>query len=165
MASTRGGRRPERIGDILQERFHELGWEQRLREEDVLADWEAAVGPRIAAHARPSHIDNHRLTVVTESPVWNQQLSLMAPELLRCIARRFGPGIVTALYFVTGRIEPQPQPAAPPCAEAEFPLAIPPPLETDLTAIPDGEVRKSVRGLILAALADEARRGRGSSGS
>jgi predicted nucleic acid-binding Zn ribbon protein len=164
MTATRGSR-PERIGGLLKERFHALGWEQRLREEDVLAGWAAAVGPRIAAHARPSHIDNHRLTVVTESPVWTQQLALLAPELLRCLSRRFGPGIVTALYFVTGRIEPQPQPPSTAAAAAATPVAIPAPLDSDLAAIPDGEVRESVRSLILAALADEARSAGGGTGS
>jgi len=160
MAATRGSR-PERVGELLKERFHALGWEQRLREEDVLSlsDWAAAVGPRIAAHARPSHIDNHRLTVVTESPVWTQQLALLAPELLRCIARRFGPGIVTALYFVTGRIEPQPQPLSIAAPSPAGPVAIPDQLNPDLDAIPDDAVRESVRSLILAALADEARGG------
>ena len=161
MASTRGSR-PERIGELLRERFHALGWEQRLREEDVLAGWAAAVGPRIAAHARPSHIDNHRLTVVTESPVWTQQLALMAPDLLRCIARHFGPGVVAALYFVTGRIDPPPEPAAASASAPAVPVAIPASLDTDLAAIPDLEVRESVRGLILAALAEEARGGAGS---
>jgi len=161
MASTRGSR-PERIGELLRERFHALGWEQRLREEDVLAGWAAAVGPRIAAHARPSHIDNHRLTVVTESPVWTQQLALMAPDLLRCIARHFGPGVVAALYFVTGRIDPPQEPAAASASAPAVPVAIPASLDTDLAAIPDLEVRESVRGLILAALAEEARGGAGS---
>ena len=115
MASTRGSR-PERIGDILKERIDALGWECRLREEEVLTGWDAAVGPQIAAHARPSHIDNHRLTIVTESPVWTQQLSLLKPDLLRRIASSFGPGVVTDLYFVTGAIEPAN--ASPPAAAA-----------------------------------------------
>ena len=90
MASARSSR-PERIGDLLKERIHALGWERRLREEDVLTGWEEAVGPQIAAHARPSHIDNRRLTIVTESPVWTQQLTMISPELLRRIAGASAP--------------------------------------------------------------------------
>jgi hypothetical protein len=161
VTATRGNR-PERVGELLKERFHALGWEQRLREEDVLTGWAAAVGPRIAAHARPSHIDKQRLTVVTESPVWTQQLALLAPELLRCISRRFGPGIVTALYFVTGSIEPEPRPPSAEAPSTAIPVAIPVPLGNDLDAIPDIEVRESVRSLILAALAAEARSSTGS---
>ena len=153
MASKRG-RRPEPIGDILKERIGALGWECRLREEEVLTSWDAAVGPQIAAHARPSHITDHRLTIVTESPVWTQQLSLLKPDLLRRIARNFGPDVVTELYFVTGKIEPT---HASPRAAAHRPavISLPADLESDLAGIPDAEVRDSVRRLMLAALATE----------
>ena len=153
MASTRGSR-PERIGELLRERFHTLGWEQRLREEDVLTGWAAAVGPRIAAHARPSHIDNHRLTVVTESPVWTQQLSMLKPELLRRIAGSFGPDTVTDLFFVTGKIEPAPRGPAPAAARRPVPAELPPAIESELAGISDVEVRDAVRSLVRAALAD-----------
>ena len=152
MASTRG-RRPALIGDILKERISALGWEPRLLEEEVLTSWDAAVGPQIAAHARPSHITDHRLTVVTESPVWTQQLSLLKPDLLRRIARHFGPGVVADLYFITGKIEPAP---GSPKAAAPRPPAItrlPATLESDLAAIADAEVRDAVRNLMLASLA------------
>jgi len=154
MASTRG-RRPEPIGAILKERIDALGWECRLREEEVLVGWDAAVGPQIAAHARPSHITDHRLTIVTESPVWTQQLSLLKPDLLRRIARSFGPQVVTDLYFITGTIEPAP--ASAPVAAARPPAitALPVTLERDLAGIPDAGVRDSVRSLMLAALATD----------
>ena len=151
MASTRG-RRPEPIGDILQERIGALGWEGRLREEAVLTGWDAAVGPQIAAHARASHITDHRLTVVTESPVWTQQLSLLKPDLLRRIGRNFGPGVVTDLYFVTGKIEPVLE-SPPTAARRPAVTAIPPALESDLAGIADAEVRDSIRRLMLASLA------------
>lgn len=152
MASTRG-RRPEPIGAILKERIGALGWGGRLREEEVLTGWDAAVGPQIAAHARPSHITDHRLTIVTESPVWTQQLSLLKPDLLRRIARNFGPGVVTDLFFITGKFAPAPE--NPPAAARRRPAVavIPAALEGDLAGIPDAEVRDLVRRLMLASLA------------
>jgi predicted nucleic acid-binding Zn ribbon protein len=151
MTSARG-RRPELIGDILKERIGALGWECRLREEHVLASWDTAVGPQIAAHARPSHITDHRLTIVTESPVWTQQLSLLKPALLRRIAGSFGPGVVTDLYFVTGKIEPvHDTPPATPRRPAI--TTLPATLERDLDGIPDAEVRDAIRQLMLASLA------------
>ena len=134
------------VGDILKERIDALGWEPRLREEEVLTGWDAAVGPQIAAHARPSHITDHRLTIVTESPVWTQQLSLLKPDLLRRIAGSFGPGVVTDLYFVTGKIEPAREPPAPQRPGATALTALPAALEDDLAGIADAEVRESVRG-------------------
>jgi predicted nucleic acid-binding Zn ribbon protein len=152
------GRRPALLGDILKERIDALGWECRLREEEVLISWDAAVGPQIAAHARPSHIADRRLTIVTESPVWTQQLSLLKPELLRRIAGHFGPGVVTDLYFVTGKIEPAPGDPAPAAAPRPALTRLPPAFESDLAGIPDGDVRESVRRLMLAALAADGPR-------
>ena len=155
MISARG-KRPELIGDILRERIAALGWGLRLREEEVVTGWGEAVGPQIAAHARASHVVNHRLTVVTENPVWTQQLALLKPDLLRRLAGRFGPEAVTDLFFVTGRIDPIVPPPAP-ADRAQRPAELPAELASELDAIGDGGVRESVRRLILAALADAPR--------
>jgi predicted nucleic acid-binding Zn ribbon protein len=144
--------RPALVGDVLKERIDALGWEGRLREEKVLTNWDAAVGPQIAAHARPSHITDRRLTIVTESPVWTQQLSLLKPDLLRRIAKNFGPGVVTDLFFITGKFEPAPE-NPPAAARRPAVTTIPAALESDLAGIPDAEVRDSVRRLMLASLA------------
>jgi len=151
--ATSGKSRPERVGDILRERIAALGWESRLREEEVVTGWEAAVGPQIAAHARPSHVANRRLVVVTENPVWTQQLALLKPDLLRRLAGRFGSEAVTDLFFVTGKLEAAPVEPVPAARRAP-PAELPPNLETGLDAIADPEVRESVRRLILASLAD-----------
>jgi predicted nucleic acid-binding Zn ribbon protein len=141
------------VGALLKERIAALGWEPRLREEEVVIGWDAAVGPQIAAHARPSHVVNRRLTVVTASPVWTQQLALLKPELLRRIAGRFGRDVVTDLFFVTGRIDPAPAPAA--AAAAQRPaVALPADIAGELDGIGDADVRDAVRRLVLAALAD-----------
>lgn len=154
------GRGPERIGDILKERIGSLGWKPRLREEEVLVGWDAAIGPQIAAHARPSHIENRRLTVVTENPVWTQQLSLLKGDLLRRIALSFGPDVVTDLYFVTGKIEPEARPAPPrPATRDPATVVLAAALESELQSISDPGVREAVRRLMLAA---EAAGGAGS---
>lgn len=142
------------MGDVLKERIAALGWEPRLREEEVVTGWDAAVGPQIAAHARPSHVVNRRLTVVTASPVWTQQLALLKPELLRRIAGRFGRDVVTDLYFVTGRIDPAPAPRVPTPAARRPAVDLPEEIAGELGGIGDAGVRDAVRRLVLAALAD-----------
>jgi hypothetical protein len=148
-------RRPEFLGDFLPGHLRELGWDRRIAEEEVLARWVEAVGPSIAAHARPSHFNGRRLTVVTESPVWTQQLSLLRPDLLRRIARRFGADLATELYFVTGRIDP-PAPAAP-AAPAELPPApyegeLPADIAGGIAAIGDAGLRAAVERSVRASL-------------
>ena len=142
------------MGDVLRERIAALGWEPRLREEEVVTGWDAAVGPQIAAHARPSHVVNRRLTVVTASPVWTQQLALLKPELLRRIAGRFGRDVVTDLFFVTGRIDPAPAARTPSPAARRPAVDLPAEIAGELDGIGDVGVRDAVRRLILAGLAD-----------
>lgn len=154
--STPRGRTPERIGEILKERIGALGWEARLREERLLDGWEAVVGLRIAAHARPSHIANRRLTIVTENPVWTQQLILLKAELLRRIAADYGPEAVTDLYFVTGSFPRQPETPTPVAARPAAPVVLPAALESELQSIGDPGVREAVRQLMLAAQATAA---------
>lgn len=149
--NSQRGRRPERLGKVLKESVRALGWERRLSEEEVISRWDEAVGPHIAAHARPSSVLNGRLTVVTASPVWAQQLALLKSDLLRRIARRFGPNLVTDLYFVAGTIDSSPAPAAP-APDAAEPREIPPELAAEIDVIADEEVRECVRRLCRASL-------------
>lgn len=145
--ATPSNRRPELLGGFLREHLRALGWDRRIAEEEIVVRWEEAVGPSIAAHARPSHVVNRRLTVVTASPVWTQQLSLLRTDLLRRIARRFGPDLVTELYFVTGRIDP-PEPEAPPAPAAAPPVPyageLPADLAGEIAAVGDEELRAAI---------------------
>lgn len=109
------------------------------------------MGPQVAAHTRPSHISNRRLTIVTENSVWTQQLLFLKSEILRGIRRRFGPELVTELYFVTGRIDPPATPPAPAATREDLPpAAIPDDLAREIAAIPDADVRDAVRRLCRA---------------
>ena len=151
--SRRVSRRPERLGDLIRASVHELGWEQRFAEEDLVARWREAVGPRIAAHTRADHIDNRRLVVAVDSPVWSQQLTFLKPDILRRLAARFGGGLVTDLYFVSGQIEaPRPEPAAASPSPAAPPAELPAEIAAEIAAVPDEGVREAVARAARAAL-------------
>jgi predicted nucleic acid-binding Zn ribbon protein len=47
------------------------------------SQWRDLVGPQIAAHSHPVEIRRDTLTVVVDSPVWSQELSLLKDELIR----------------------------------------------------------------------------------
>jgi predicted nucleic acid-binding Zn ribbon protein len=69
-----------------------------LAPETVLADaqrvWPDAVGPSIAAEARPTAERGGVLTVSCSASVWTQELDLMAPAILeRLNSRLRGPRI------------------------------------------------------------------------
>ena len=147
--------RPVRLGDALRETVGGLGWDRRLAEEGVVSRWHEAVGPRIAAHAAAVRLAAGRLTVVASTSVWAQQLSLLKPELLSRLAERFGPGLVTGIFVVTGRVEaPAPTPAPAVAPPAGPPPELPPELEREIGAIGDEEVRRAVARTARASLAN-----------
>jgi Dna[CI] antecedent, DciA len=66
-------------------------------------DWEAAVGSRIAARARPVRIDRGVLVVRTATSTWAQELSLLSEAILSQLR---GRGVVVqALRFQVGAVD------------------------------------------------------------
>ena len=103
----KSGGGPSPFSKVLREHFQALGWERKFRELEIFQRWEEAVGPQIARRARPSHVRNHRLTVIVDSAAWAQQLALMKREMLSSITRILGEDLVSDLYFVSGTVEGQ----------------------------------------------------------
>jgi predicted nucleic acid-binding Zn ribbon protein len=64
--------------------------------------WERAVGPTIAASARPVAERDGVLTVICESAVWSQELDLMAPELVRGLNAALGADALRGLRCRSG---------------------------------------------------------------
>jgi hypothetical protein len=103
-------------------------------------DWEAAVGSRIAARARPIRLDRGVLLVRTATATWAQELAFLADAILSQLR---GRGIqVEALRF---RVGPVDAPERPPSrsevrtAPAEVPL--PPTVEAVIERVADPELR------------------------
>ena len=59
----------------------------------VFARWEDAVGPQIAANARPVRLAEGTLVVEVDEPGWATQLRYLETELLGRIASVAGPGV------------------------------------------------------------------------
>jgi predicted nucleic acid-binding Zn ribbon protein len=59
----------------------------------VFARWEDAVGPQVAAHARPVKLAEGRLLVEVDEPGWATQLRFLEVDLLARIAACAGPGV------------------------------------------------------------------------
>ena len=60
----------------------------------VFSRWEQAVGPDVAAHARPVSLRDGVLIVAVENPAWATQLGYLRADLLRRLAEAAGPGEV-----------------------------------------------------------------------
>jgi predicted nucleic acid-binding Zn ribbon protein len=91
------GRDPARLGDSLTSLVSERQWADALRTAGIPARWEQIVGADIAAHCRPSALNEGELTVVAESTAWATNLTLMSRQVLERIAAEVGSGVVRRL--------------------------------------------------------------------
>lgn len=68
------------------------------------AAWSAAVGARIARHARAERMVRRKLIVGVDDSVWGRQLFSMSRMILSRLAASLGEGVVDELEF---RVAPQ----------------------------------------------------------
>jgi YD repeat-containing protein len=59
----------------------------------VFARWDDAVGPQVAAHARPVRLAEGRLVVEVDEPGWATQLRYLEADLLERLRAVAGPGV------------------------------------------------------------------------
>jgi hypothetical protein len=118
----------------------------------VMADWEAIVGPKLAAVSVPRRLAAGTLTIACAGPV-AMELQYYATELISRINSHMGAATVRSLRFV------QTMPAATSVATRAPPV---PPwvaaaADTAVAALPDGELRTALAALGRAVLASDAR--------
>ena len=107
---------PERLEDVL-----ERAGENRFARKQLpvpLAQWRAAVGPRIADRARPIALERGVLVVKVVTSVWANELSMLAPQIIDKLAEpapNGAPGVeVKSLRFRVGPLDViEGDPAAP----------------------------------------------------
>lgn len=89
-----------KFSDLLGElsrRFPAL--KQRLGEATSVANWDAAVGPAIAKHARALRVEKGVLWVEVDHPLWKTELHLRKRQILEKLAVNGNPSI-TDLYLM-----------------------------------------------------------------
>lgn len=121
----------------------------------ALADWRAAVGPRIAERARPVALERGVLIVKVATSVWANELQMLSPELLLRLAQR--GFAVQQLRF---RVGPLDHVDRPPERRAYRKVPPPAPLAPELCAevakISDLELRATIEQAARANLAWQA---------
>ena len=80
-SERRGGATP--VGEAIASWLRRAGLTRRLEQAQVVADWDALVGPQIAAVTRPESVTpDGMLRVRVATPAWASELSLMTPRIL-----------------------------------------------------------------------------------
>jgi predicted nucleic acid-binding Zn ribbon protein len=96
---TRRRRSPRTLNLALDRVRDELAPATLLAE--VQRVWPEAVGPAIAADARPTAERAGTLTVSCSAAVWAQELDLMAPAILERVNQKLRGGNINRLRCVT----------------------------------------------------------------
>lgn len=123
----------------------------------VMADWAAIVGPRLAALTAPRRLSAGRLTIACAGPV-AMELQHLAPELIARINTHLGSVVIERLGFVQATDTPeQPRVAAGP---APLSAADQKRAEAAIAGLPPGDLRDALAALSRAVLTADQARGR-----
>lgn len=140
------------------------GWSPRARGKAgeplaaIAARWPALVGPELARTTRPSSLSGDTLMVMTSSSAWSQQLSFLAPEILRALRDLPEAATVRQLRFRVGRVARRGGPALRPGPRGGPQVAVRPASEAEPPATP-AEALERLRGQF--ARVEDAKRARG----
>jgi len=150
--SSSGKSQIQLVGALLEKIFQQRGLDEKRREYKAWLVWEEAVGPQIAARARPIRIRDGVLEVRVDHPVWMQQLQLLKPKILTQLNALLGEEVIDDLFLRRGAHKP---PEAPPPAPEEIDWQSARLTEADrqeihqtVMAISDPEVRRSLEDLL-----------------
>jgi len=94
------GRAPKSIASTLENLISTFGWQGKVAEGDIFANWKLIVGDRVAEHSYPENFDQGILTIRCKSTAWATQLRLMTGEIMAKIAERTPDLAVTELKIV-----------------------------------------------------------------
>jgi len=140
------------VGALLENLFRQRGLDEKRREYKAWLVWEEAVGPQIAARAKPIRIREGVLEVRVDHPVWMQQLQLMKPKILTRLNALLGEEVIDDLFLRRGAHKP-PEPPPPVPEEIDWQSASlteedRQEIHQTVMTLSDPEVRKSLKDLL-----------------
>jgi predicted nucleic acid-binding Zn ribbon protein len=109
-----GRRRDERapretaLGDVVAGLMREAPFARGVAVGRLAADWEAVVGPRLAAQTAPRQLDGGILTVAASTGPWGAQARFLADEIRVQANRTLGDDVVRDVRVL---IQPEPRKA------------------------------------------------------
>ena len=100
MTRRRAARDPERLGDVLRSVLAGLPTGAGLEAWTLWSEWDAAVGPTLAQHARPRRLARGVLVVAVDSSEWMQVLQFLKHDLRARLNARVGREAVRQIFVV-----------------------------------------------------------------
>jgi predicted nucleic acid-binding Zn ribbon protein len=150
--STDPPRGLRRASDVIERTLKRLGLSQGVRAHRAFEIWEAAVGPQVAAHARPERISNRVLRVEVDHNTWLQQLHFMKALILSRLNDRLGEGTLIDIDLRLGRPKPleseAPRPAPPPSVRLPLAPDAAARIEEQIASLRDDDLRALFRRMV-----------------
>lgn len=94
------GRSPRTIASTMDQLIQSFGWQSKVAEGELFANWQDLVGDRVSDSSFPEDLTKGVLTVRCKSTAWATQLRLMGSEILVKIEERLPDLEVKELRFV-----------------------------------------------------------------
>jgi predicted nucleic acid-binding Zn ribbon protein len=94
---------PAHVGDIppmsdaLRALATRRGWEAHLVAGDLLADWEAIVGPQLAGNTAPLRLTGGVLVLAARTPLWAAEVRQLGGVIVRRVNERLGKDTVRTI--------------------------------------------------------------------
>lgn len=96
-------RRPQSLGDVLATLIQDLGFEKKLSEQSVIAQWPQVVGDKIAKHTRAVTCEGGKLFVEVDSAAWRHELLYMKGQILEGLNRKAGSKVIQEIILTNRR--------------------------------------------------------------
>jgi hypothetical protein len=106
-------------------------------------DWEAAVGTRIAARARPIRLERGVLLIRTATATWAQELALLSDTIITQLRGRSAP--VDSLRFRVGHVDaPERPPTRDEVRTSPPEVPLPADVKQEVERVADPELREAI---------------------
>lgn len=138
------------VGKLLEDLLRARGMEDKVARYKVWLAWDRAVGPQIAAQARPIRIRENTLEIRVASPVWMQQLQLLKPRILAQLNDALGEQAFTDIYLRRGKVDKPgaPAPKQPTWRDVSLDAEDQKQIEAALAKVGDPTLRTSMRRVL-----------------
>jgi hypothetical protein len=155
-------KKPEIISETLMAALDKAGLGRIAVVGGLSKKWRQVAGKGMAKHSTPSMLKGGTLTLVVDSPVWMNEISLLTPAIIEKINEEMGPDTVTdirlrqggprefkAVEYGGGSERAAQGSSRPPSREpTDAELEI---IQESVASIEDPEVREAARRLFVAA--------------
>ena len=93
------GYRVSSFGALLGKEIQRRDWAENMAYGWVMGNWAGLVGPKIAQHTTVSAISAGEVYVECDTTAWATELRHMQPTVLKAIADKVGPDVITRLHI------------------------------------------------------------------